>query len=87
MKVKEDKVLTPNLAIMERSAFKFLQTAFARCMEAHAGMYSGAFIGDDGCIYWPKFWLERIDQRDQEFCKAMEYFKTIKSAKEMEIIT
>ena len=85
--MKDDKALTPNYEIMELSAFKSLQTAFARCMEAHAGMCSGAFIGTDGAIYWPKFWLERIDQRDQEFCKAMEYFKTIKSAKEMGIIT
>ena len=85
--MKKDKVLTPNYEVMERSAFKSLQTAFARCMEAHAGMYSEAFIGTDGAIYWPKFWLERIDQRDQEFCKAMECFKTIKSAKEMGIIT
>jgi len=84
--MKEDKVLTPNLELMEHSAFSILQEAFIKCMKAHAGMYSGAFIGTDGAIYWPKFWVERIDQLDEEFCKAMERFRAFKKVKEQGVI-
>ena len=78
--MKKKKQLSPNYEYMYDSALHLLQDKYRKYKQAKAGFYGESFIDLTGSICYPKFWADKIDEREKEFFKALEKFRISKEA-------